>query len=213
MASSVLRWTLPALFAVGASGCVATVERLPAPDYPMRWSFDDQQAGQFTTTTRRSGSWVVRPRPDGQVDRNALCATAVSTARMLRLSPFVYADVRLTARLRMPDETIVQESGLLLRLQSTKSGYLLRINSGRDTIAWDKLENGQRTLLRKAPLPVMAGEWRELQAEARGGALTGSVNGWKLIEAQDASYDSGQVGVWTQADTPSCYLDIGADPP
>jgi Domain of Unknown Function (DUF1080) len=55
---------------------------------------------------------------------------------------------------------------------------------------------------------VLTGVWQELRVEVRGNHLHGYLNGQLVNEGTDDSYPAGQVGLWTKADSATCFDDM-----
>ena len=53
---------------------------------------------------------------------------------------------------------------------------------------------------------------QELRVEVRGDRLRGFLNGELVVEATDATYSAGKVGLWTKADSVTCFDDVSVTP-
>ncbi len=62
--------------------------------------------------------------------------------------------------------------------------------------------------LKDGSAKVVAGQWQELRVEARGTSLHGYLNGQPVVETTDDSYRTGKVGLWTKADSVTCFDDV-----
>jgi len=59
---------------------------------------------------------------------------------------------------------------------------------------------------------VVAGQWQELRLEVSGDRLRGFLNGQLVVEATDSTYRAGRVGLWTKADSVTCFDDVVVTP-
>jgi hypothetical protein len=52
---------------------------------------------------------------------------------------------------------------------------------------------------------VLSGKWQELRVEVKGNTIRGFLNGKPVVEAQDDTFKAGKVGLWTKADSLTCF--------
>jgi len=55
---------------------------------------------------------------------------------------------------------------------------------------------------------VASGEWQELRAEVVGSRFRGFLNGELVVEASDTRFTAGRPGLWTKADSVTCFDDV-----
>ncbi len=72
---------------------------------------------------------------------------------------------------------------------------------------------GNRTADRSCPLKitsieVLSGQWQELRVEVVGSQIQGFLNGELVVETSDDTFTSGKVGLWTKADSVTCFDDV-----
>jgi hypothetical protein len=60
--------------------------------------------------------------------------------------------------------------------------------------------------IRTALLP--SEQWQELKVDAEGNRFRGFLNGQLVVEATDDAYKAGGVGLWTKADSVTCFDDF-----
>jgi hypothetical protein len=75
-----------------------------------------------------------------------------------------------------------------------------------------KYASGGRSLIKEGVAEVRSGEWQELRVEVAGNHFRGLFNGVPVVEATDDSYPAGRVGLWTKADSVTCFDDITVTP-
>ncbi len=71
--------------------------------------------------------------------------------------------------------------------------------------------DGQRHMLNEVAAAVAAGQWQELRVEMVGNRVRGFLNRQLVVEASDDTYQRGRVGVWTKADSVTCFDDIAVN--
>ena len=72
--------------------------------------------------------------------------------------------------------------------------------------------NGRRSGIKDGSAKVTSGQWQELRLEASGDRLRGFLGGQPVVEATDATYKAGRVGLWTKADSVTCFDDMVVKP-
>jgi hypothetical protein len=203
------------LGAPGARGAEAAVKyqagNTTPPAQPLHWSFDaDQDGGLLPSTAVFSGTWGVQPEADAPSPPNALCQTGTATFPAISLADAVFADVVLTARFRPISGREDQAAGLIFRIQDQDNYYILRANALENNVNFYKYAGGRRSSLKEGKAQVLAGQWQELRVEATGNQLRGFLEGQQVVEVTDDTYQAGQVGLWTKADSVTCFDDFEA---
>jgi len=54
-------------------------------------------------------------------------------------------------------------------------------------------------------MEVPPGEWQELRVEAVGDRIRGFLGDEQVVEATDDEFTAGRVGLWTKADSVTCF--------
>jgi len=55
---------------------------------------------------------------------------------------------------------------------------------------------------------VPSGTWQELRVEVKGNHIRGFLNGKQIVEAIDDTFKSGKTGLWTKADSVTCFDNV-----
>jgi hypothetical protein len=129
----------------------------------------------------------------------------------MALGDAVYTDVRLSARFKPIAGREDQAAGLLFRVQDQDNYYILRANALEGNVNFYRYRDGRRSGLREGRAQVASGQWQELRLEVQGSQFRGFLNGQLVVEASDGSYASGRIGVWTKADSVTCFDDVEAE--
>jgi len=60
---------------------------------------------------------------------------------------------------------------------------------------------------------VPSNQWQELRLEAAGTTFRGLLNGQPVAEASDSRFGMGRIGLWTKADSTTCFDAVTAAAP
>jgi hypothetical protein len=47
--------------------------------------------------------------------------------------------------------------------------------------------------------------WQELRVDVKGNHIRGFLNGMQVVEANDDTFKSGKIGLWTKEDSVTCF--------
>lgn len=178
---------------------------------PARWTFDqDAVGGPPQGATVFSGTWAVCAETDAPSPPNVLCQTGTATFPAIQLSDTLYSDVVLSARFKPVSGRTDQAAGLIFRIQDKDNYYIVRGNALENNVNIYKYVNGQRLTIKEGNASVLSGQWQELRAEAVSHGIRAYLNGELVVEAADATYAAGTVGLWTKADSVTCFDDVEA---
>jgi len=212
-----------ALLLAGCGGQVGTTAGVPTRPTmasttgaagAARWSFDgDPAGGPPPGMTAFSGTWAVRAEPGAPSAPNALCQTGTAEFPALVLDDAAYTDVVLTARVKPIAGKTDRAAGLIARIQDRDNYYILRANALENNVNLYKYVGGKRDVIKEGRATVPAGQWQELRLEVAGNHLRGSLDGQVVVEATDDTFAVGTVGLWTKADSQTCFDDVDARMP
>jgi plastocyanin len=216
-----LRRRLPALvlcliavFVVGCEGKPAVIYTSPPPTATSgSWTFDSDPPGSVPSGAEAfSGNWTVRPESDAPSKPNALCQVGNAEFPALALSGVVYGDVTIAVRFKPISGRADQAAGIIFRVQDRDNYYILRANALEANVNLYKYAGGRRSGIKDGRGKVAAGQWQELRLEIVGDRMKGYVDQQLVVEATDATYKAGRVGLWTKADSVTCFDDVRATP-
>ena len=173
------------------------------------WSFDADAPGALPEGAELfDGAWAIQAQEDTSTPPNALCQTGTSEFPALSLGEATYADLVIAARFKPISGQEDQAGGLLFRIQDRNNYYILRANALENNVNFYKYAGGRRSLIKEARVPVASGQWQALKVEAMGGSFRGYLNDQPVVEASDDSYQVCRVGLWTKADSTTCFDDV-----
>jgi len=179
-----------------------------------RWSFDGDPVGGLPTgVVAFDGAWAVRAEAGAPSAPNALCQTGTAEFPALALGDAVYADVILSARVKPIAGKTDRAAGLIARVQDRDNYYILRANALENNVNLYKYVGGTRDVIKEGKATVPSGQWGELRLEIVGNRLRGFYNGQVVVEAVDDTFAVGKVGLWTKADSQTCFDDVDARVP
>jgi hypothetical protein len=203
-----------ALIASACEGTPAIKFETPGPGAPTgSWSFDsDPTGGAPAGAEIFSGSWVVRAEADAPSEPNALCQVGNAEFPALALGAGVYGDLTVTMRFKPISGNVDQAAGIIARVQDQGNYYIIRANVLETNVNLYKYAGGRRSGIKDGSVKVTNGQWQELRLEVVGDRLRGFLNGQLVVEATDATYKAGRVGLWTKADSVTCFDDVVVTP-
>lgn len=180
---------------------------------PGSWNFDGDATGSAPAGAEIfSGSWVVRAEPDAPSKPNALCQEGNAEFPAIALGPGVYGDLTITIRFKPISGKVDQAAGIISRIQDKDNYYIIRANVLETNVNLYKYAGGRRSGIKDGSAKVAQGQWQELRLEVSGDKLRGFLNGQLVVEANDGTYKAGRVGLWTKADSVTCFDDVVVTP-
>jgi hypothetical protein len=171
-----------------------------------------QPDGSEVMGETRFGGWTARAEEDAPSTPKALCQTGVGEFPSIALSDAVLDDLVMTTRFKPVLGRVDQAAGVIFRAQDANNYYILRANALEGNVNLYKYASGRRSLIKEGSARVNSGEWQELQVRVVGNRFTGLLNGVPVVEATDDDYVAGRVGLWTKADSVTCFDDVVVSP-
>ena len=207
-------WLALVIVASGCEGKATVAYQSPAASAaPASWAFDGDATGGVPPGAEVfSGSWVVRAEADTPSKPNALCQVGSAEFPAVALGTIVYGDVTVTLRFKPVSGKTDQAAGIIARVQDKDNYYILRANALEANVNLYKYAGGQRSGIKDGGAKVVAGQWQELSLEVSADRLRGFLNGQLVVEATDNTYRAGRVGLWTKADSVTCFDDVVVTP-
>ena len=177
------------------------------------WTFDQDASGSIPVgASVFSGSWAVRAEPGAPSAPNGLCQTATAEFPAIGLTTETHRNLRVIARINPISGQQDQAAGVLLRVRDAKNYYVVRANALEGTVAIFTYVDGRRSEIKSGATNVTAGTWQELRGEVVGTTLRGFVNGRLIVEATDTTFREGGAGLWTKADSVTCFDNVTVGP-
>jgi hypothetical protein len=179
-----------------------------------RWTFDDVAPGALPADfINVLGEWGV-----------AAESTATSAPHVLRQSghygnpdfprvivkSLTFADLTVRVRCRPESGGTDQACGLIFRLKDSDNYYVTRANALEGNVNLYRSVNADRQQFAGASATVTGNQWHTLKATARGNRIVVSWDGVPVIDATDATFAKGKIGIWTKADSVTAFDDLEA---
>jgi hypothetical protein len=105
-----------------------------------------------------------------------------------------------------------QAAGVISRVQDKDNYYIVRANVLETNVNLYKYAGGRRSGIKDGSAKVAQGQWQELRLEVLADKLRGFLNGQLVVEANDSTFKAGRVGLWTKADSVTCFDDVVVTP-
>ncbi len=175
------------------------------------WNFDKGEADKPPAGADVfGGTWAVRAEGDTPSPPNALCQTGTADFPAVRFGDRVYTDLVASVRFKTVSGKDDQAAGIIFRVQDRNNYYVLRANSLEDNLVLFRYAGGSRSSIKAGPAKVPSGQWQELTVEVEGSRFRGYLDGRLVVEATDDAFPAGGVGLWTKADSVTCFDDFRA---
>ena len=150
------------------------------------------------------GRWIVRADPDKPSNHVLVQESSDPTDYRFPLAVVkdgTYKDATLSVRARPVSGKVDQGFGMVWRYKDADNYYITRCNADEDNCTIYHVIDGSRRAFQNHAVKVTSGAWHTLKMEARGSHLVVWFDGAKVLEARDDTFQSGEVGLWTKADS------------
>src|SRR4051812_20382067 len=185
------------------------IPRMPVGASPVGFSFGRTGAGA-------AGQWRVVEDPTALGGKAIAQLSQDRTDYRFPLAiyqPLSPKDVEVTVRFKPVEGRVDQAGGIAVRLISPDDYYVVRANALENNVRFYKVVHGRRIQLEGIDIPVAGGHWHMLGLRAEGNRFTVSYDGRVVFAAEDDTYaDTGQVALWTKADSVTFFDTIGITP-
>jgi hypothetical protein len=214
--STTLTVTLLFALAILPAGCEGKPQlRFQARDLTVtpgqteEWTFDKDTAGKPPAGGEVfGGTWEVKAETDAPSAPNVLCQSATAKFPAIRFGDRVYGDLVATVRFKAISGKDDQAAGIIFRVQDANNYYILRANALEDNVIFFRYAGGTRSSIKSGDAKVPTGQWQDLKLEVEGSRFRGYLDGRLVVEATDNAFPAGGVGLWTKADSVTCFDDF-----
>jgi hypothetical protein len=155
------------------------------------------------------GEWTVESSGSGKILKQRGDYHNADFPRIV-LKDFSFENVHVKARCSMQDGDDDRACGLMFRFRDSDNYYITRANALEDNVRLYRVIGGDRQELASKSLKVTASDWHTLEAFAEGPRLRVLWDGQEIISFEDGSFAKGKVGLWTKADSITCFDDFEA---
>jgi hypothetical protein len=208
------------LIVLGVSGWIASAgehrpvamaaqtAELKVPDTAPVEHFNFEQQG-LEGWNAVEGQWAVEEMSGAPSGQRVLVQRAVKNAFNVIVAPGgPYTDVNVSVRFKPMSGREDASGGIVFRF--AEGHYdVVRANGLEDNFRLYYYDGRSRHELASARVtPPVLGQWHTLRVIAVGEHMQAFLNGRLLLDHRDARYRSGQVGLWTKADSITAFDDL-----
>jgi hypothetical protein len=188
------------------------------------FNFDKDAVGRapagftsYASASGPAGKWLVQEMADAPSGKQVVVQTEADDTDnrfpVLIAEGGDYADIDVSVKGKAMAGKVDQAIGLVFRFGDSQSYYVCRANALENNLRLYKMVNGRRKQFAGAEVEVAPNRWHTLRVAARGDHMVCYLNGQKLIEAHDATYAKGKVGLWTKADSVTAFDNLAISQP
>jgi hypothetical protein len=186
----------------GSTATIITFDTAPLGRTPPGWS------------TR----WQILPDLSAPTQPYVLAQVASSTTQgrspLAILDAVSLRDADLSVRIKPVAGTGIQGGGLVWRYRDENNYYMVRANALDNTVAVDKVQNGQRIPVHTgAHREIPSKAWSIMKVSARGNRFQVYMDHRRILKGSDDTFLApGKVGLWTNADAVTYFDDFRVYP-
>jgi len=194
-------------FASGAEpsvGAAATELKLPDAVPTQTFDFDSKGIEGWMTV---AGQWSVEEMAGAPSGSKVLVQRAIKNDFNVIVAPTVYSDVDVTMKFKPISGREDASGGIVFRFTEGKY-YVVRANALEKNFRLYSYDRGRRQLASANVQPPRLGQWHTVRIVAVSDQIQGWLNGNLYLDHRDARFKSGQVGLWTKADSITAFDDV-----
>jgi hypothetical protein len=190
---------------------------------PAEWKWDLAMTGDLPAgAVVVDGTWTMRGEPGAPGSGAAVCEVAGGPTGimpldfvlvdkrfpLLALEAPVGADLAIEVRFKLLGGNVDRAAGIAFRIRDQGNYYVVRANGLESNANLYKFVDGRRSMIREARAEVPSAVWQTLGVQAQGASIRWSLDGRPLGQVEDSTYQSGGIGLWTKADSVSCFAGL-----
>ncbi len=154
------------------------------------------------------GQWGIEEMGGAPSGKRVLVQRAARNAFNVIVAPGgPYTDVDVSVRFKPISGREDASGGIVFRFSEGRY-YVLRANALENNFRLYYYDRGRRQLASVTVEPPTLGQWHTLRVVAVGDRIQGYLNGKLLLDHRDTRFRSGQVGLWTKADSVTAFDDL-----
>ncbi len=186
------------------------------------FNFDKDQEGALPSYLKADktgqgtrSEWQVKSDPTAPSPPNVLAQTSNEMVQvhfpLAILSDKKYTDLNVSVSFKTVFGSIDQSGGIIFRVNDARNYYLFRASAHDNNVVLYKYLGGTSSVIATVSMTVSPSSWHTLTVVAIGESIEGYFDGKRVIEARDASFLAGSVGLRTKADSVTYFdnLTIG----
>jgi hypothetical protein len=186
---------------------LAHAAELKLPDAAPVERFDFEQQG-VEGWKPVDGQWAVEEMSGVPSGKRVLVQRAVANAFNVIVAPSgSYTDVDVSVQFKPISGREDASGGIVFRFAEGRY-YVVRANALENNFRLYYYDRGRHQIATASVQPPALGQWHTLRAVAVGDHIQAYLNGTLLLDHRDTRFRSGQVGLWTKADSITAFDDF-----
>jgi len=188
-----------------AAPAAATELKLPT-DLPVeRFDFETKGTEGWRVV---DGRWTVEEMAGAPSGKRVLIQRATQNAFNVSVAPGgPYADADVSVRFKPISGREDASGGIVFRFSDGRY-YAIRANALENNFRLYYYDRARHQLASATVEPPALGQWHTIRVVAVGDRIQGYLNGALLLDHRDGRFRSGQVGLWTKADSVTAFDDL-----
>jgi hypothetical protein len=179
--------------------------KLPDNAPVRRFDFDKNGIEGWKTV---DGRWSVEGMKDAPSGKRALVQRATENQYNVIVAPGgPYSDVDISVRFKPISGREDASAGIVFRFSDGKY-YLVRANALEDNFRLYYYDQKRYQLATATVKPPALGQWHTLRVVAVANLIQAYLDSQLLLDHRDSRFRSGQVGLWTKADSVTAFDDL-----
>jgi len=155
-----------------------------------------------------AGQWAIEEMIGAPSSKRVLVQRAVEHPFNVIVAPSApYTDVDVSVRFKPMAGQEDASGGIAFRFAAGHY-YVVRANALENNFRLYYYDRGRHQLATASTQPPVLGQWHTLRVVAVGNHIQAYLNGALLLEHRDSRYRTGQVGLWTKADSVTAFDDF-----
>lgn len=154
------------------------------------------------------GRWGVEEMEGAPSGRRVLVQRATHNAFNVIVAPGgPYADVDVSVRFKPTSGQEDASGGIVFRFSDGRY-YVVRANALENNFRLYYYDRGRGQLASATVEPPALGRWHTIRVVAVDARIQAHLNGQLLLDHRDRRFRSGQMGLWTKADSVTAFDDL-----
>lgn len=155
-----------------------------------------------------AGRWAIEEMSGAPSGKQVLVQRAVENPFNVIVTPSApYTDVDVSVRFKPMAGQEDASGGIVFRFAAGHY-YVVRANALENNLRLYYYDRGRHQLATASVQPPGLGQWHTLRVVALGEHIQAYLNGALLLEHRDSRYRTGQIGLWTKADSVTAFDDF-----
>jgi 3-keto-disaccharide hydrolase/low molecular weight phosphotyrosine protein phosphatase len=178
---------------------------VPAASPATRFDFEQGTLDGWKTV---DGRWTIEEMAEAPSGKRVLVQRAVENTFNVIVSPGgPYTDVDVSMRFKPIAGREDASGGIVFRFSEGRY-YVIRANALEGNFRLYYYDHGRREIASARVHPPALGRWHTMRVVAVDDHIQAYLNGTLLLDHRDARFRSGQVGLWTKADSITAFDDL-----